>query len=73
MVESSKADDDETVELVDLLSSSMLFSIESSDDHPSLTFAPLEVDVVVVVVVEVVLKSPGVIVSSDLESAEDLV
>lgn len=38
-MESSKADDDETVELVDLLSSSMLFSIESSDDQPSLTLA----------------------------------
>lgn len=38
-VESSKADDDETVELVDLLSSSMLLRIESSDDQASLPFA----------------------------------
>lgn len=37
-VESSKADDDETVELVDLLSSSMLLRIESSDDQASLPF-----------------------------------
>jgi hypothetical protein len=41
-VEPSKMDDDDTVELVDLLSSSMLFSIESSDDHPSLTFEDVE-------------------------------
>jgi hypothetical protein len=52
-VESSNADEEETVELVDLLSSSILLRIESSELHPSLTLtvnATSAVDVFVVVV-----------------------
>lgn len=59
LFESSKADDDDTVELVDLLSSSMLFKMESSDDHPSLTFPVIATFAVAVSVVCV----DGVVVS----------
>lgn len=74
LFESSNADDDETVELVDLLSSSMLFKIESSDDHPSLTFPVIAtfavaVSVVDGVVVDVVVVSVAVAVN-DAEVAD---